>query len=74
MINHCKYNGLSYCDVENSPKDQTKCRHYKKSTYFPRCMFLVFDEYCDCLSAQKDRNGQLSDKEIAEIEESKINT
>jgi hypothetical protein len=35
-------------------------------------MFLIFDSYCDSLAAQQDRNGKLSDEEIAEIEESKL--
>jgi hypothetical protein len=56
------------------PDEQQKCRHYKKSTHFNRCMFLVFDNYCDSLAAQQDRNGQLSDTEIAEIEESRLET
>ena len=74
MINHCKNNGLSICDMKDSPNDQTKCRHYEKSTFFNRCMYLIYDNYCDCLTAQRDRNGYLSDEEIAEIEESKIDT
>ena len=68
MINHCKYNGLSFCDRATSYDGQEKCRHYLKSTHFNRCMFLVFGEFCDCLIAQNDLNGLLSDKEIAEIE------
>ena len=72
MINHCKYNGMSICDMRDSPKDQEKCRHYKKATFFNMCMFLVFDKNCDCLAAQRDRNGKLSDEEIAEIEQSRV--
>jgi hypothetical protein len=33
-------------------------------------MHLVFNKHCDSLAAQQDRNGKLSDAEIAEIEES----
>jgi len=72
MINHCKYNGLSTCDMAEVSKEQEKCRHYQKSTNFSRCMYLVFDNYCDSLAAQQDRNGKLSDAEIAEIEESRL--
>ena len=73
MINHClKSNGLSGCDMANKPKEQEKCRHYEKSTHFCRCMYLVFDNYCDSLAAQQDRDGRLSDAEIAEIEESML--
>jgi hypothetical protein len=73
MINHCsRGNGLSACDMARKPKEQERCRHYIKSTHFSRCMFLIFDEYCDSLAAQQDRNGKLSDLEVAEIEESKL--
>ena len=74
MINHCNYNGLSLCGMAKKPKEQERCTHYQKSTHFSRCMYLVYDEFCDSLSAQQDRNGKLSDAEIAEIEESKLDT
>ena len=71
--NHClSGDGLSTCDMAEQPKLQEKCRHYQKSTHFSRCMFLVFDNFCDSLAAQQDRNGKLSDAEIAEIEESRL--
>lgn len=74
MINLCKYDRLSYCDEDKCPKNQRKCRHYKKSTYFDRCMFLAFEHYCNCIDAQNDRNGRLSDEQITEIEQSKLST
>ena len=71
MVNYCKKDILSYCNMANSPKDQKKCKFYKKATHFDRCMFLIFDEHCSSMEAQLDVDF-VSDLEVAEIEESKI--
>jgi len=71
--NYCKYyDGISYCDVFKSPKKQETCRHYDKAKFFKRCMYLKFDKNCDYLKAQNDRDGLLSDEQVAEIEQSQI--
>jgi hypothetical protein len=49
--NYCKKETMSVCTAENS-KQQEKCSFFEKSSYEQRCMYLIFDEYCDCLRAQ----------------------
>jgi hypothetical protein len=42
---------MSVCTAEDEYK-QKYCRFYEKSSCSDKCMYLVFDEYCDCLEAQ----------------------
>ncbi len=49
--NYCKKDKMSVCTAEDS-KQQEKCRFFEKSSYEHRCMYFIFDEYCDCLNAQ----------------------
>jgi hypothetical protein len=42
---------MSICSAKDS-KQQEKCRFFEKSSYEHRCMYFIFDEYCDCLKAQ----------------------
>ncbi len=49
--NYCKKAKMSICSAEDS-KQQEKCCFFKKSSYEHRCMYFIFDEYCDCLKAQ----------------------
>jgi len=51
--NLCKKGLMSVCSGENA-SEQKKCTYYEKATQETRCMFLKFDEYCDCLKAQMD--------------------
>jgi hypothetical protein len=50
-INYCRPEQISTCTAEN-PKKQSGCRFYEKSRHAERCMYFIFDEYCDCLNAQ----------------------
>ena len=51
--NFCIAGMMSTCRAENI-KEQEKCRFYEKASYENRCMYFIFDEYCDCLKAQYD--------------------
>ena len=42
---------MSICTA-GSVNEQKKCRFYKKSYYGDRCMYFIFDKYCDSLEAQ----------------------
>jgi hypothetical protein len=48
---YCRTGIMSVCTAENEYQ-QKYCRFYEKSSYSDKCMYLVFDEYCDCLEAQ----------------------
>jgi hypothetical protein len=47
----CKRDLMSVCTA-GSVDEQKKCRFYQKSSYSDKCMFFIFDRYCDCLDAQ----------------------
>ena len=49
--NFCKQEEMSICTAGNQNK-QTSCSFYEKSRFAERCMYYIFDEYCDCLKAQ----------------------
>jgi hypothetical protein len=49
--NYCKKDKMSICTAKDS-KQQEKCSFFEKSSYEHRCMYFIFDEYCDCLNAQ----------------------
>ena len=48
---YCKTGIVSICAAENE-RQPTYCRFYEKSSYSDKCMYLVFDEYCDCLESK----------------------
>jgi hypothetical protein len=50
-INYCKKDKMSVCTAEDA-KQQEECCFFVKSSHEPRCMYFIFDEYCDCLKAQ----------------------
>ena len=50
-ISFCKRDIMSSCTA-SSLTQQKMCRFYKKSSYTDKCMYFVFDEYCDCIEAQ----------------------
>ena len=50
-ISYCKKDVMSICTAD-SRKNQEECRYYEKARQAERCMYFVFDEYCDCLNAQ----------------------
>ena len=51
ISNLCKSDQMSVC-MANSNLEQQNCSFYEKSQHASRCMYFVFDEYCDCLKAQ----------------------
>ena len=50
-VNLCKIDLMSLCSA-NSKKDQPNCHFYEESHSASRCMYFVFEEFCDCLKAQ----------------------
>ncbi|MGD9206248.1 MAG: hypothetical protein PVF86_16995, partial [Desulfobacterales bacterium] len=54
---YCKKDLMSICTA-TSVEEQKKCRYYQKSSCSDRCMYLVFDYYCDCLEAQMNAEEQ----------------
>jgi hypothetical protein len=51
IMNLCKADYMSVCTA-NCCRDQQGCSFYEQSQHASRCMYFVFDEYCDCLKAQ----------------------
>ena len=50
--NFCKDLGLMYgCDKNEKVEEQEKCSYFEKSKHANRCIYLKFDEFCDCLDA-----------------------
>ncbi len=51
LVSFCKRDIMSvrtaYSDAE-----QKNCVYYEKSRLRNKCMYFIFDEYCDCLKAQ----------------------
>ena len=50
-VNFCKQEQMSICTADTQKK-QAGCSYYEKSQFAERCMYFIFDEYCDCLTAQ----------------------
>lgn len=51
--------GCSGCAGADCHYTQQRCRRYEKATDFNRCMYLVFEEYCDNHLAQATANGHV---------------
>jgi hypothetical protein len=51
VTNFCKREQMSICTADNQ-KQQVGCRYYEKSQFAERCMYYIFEEYCDSLTAQ----------------------
>ena len=47
----CQRDIMHIC-VATSESEQKNCKFYEKSSISERCMYFMFDEYCDCLEAQ----------------------
>lgn len=62
-VNYCKQEQMSICTAE-SQKQQVGCSYYEKSQYAERCMYFIFGEYCDCLTAQMNAQQQMRNCEI----------
>lgn len=56
--NFCKKDRMSICTAKDC-RQQEKCSFFKKASHEQRCMYLIFDAYCDCLKAQAQSNGQV---------------
>lgn len=52
-LNFCKLEQMSICTAETI-RSQGDCSFFEKSRNAERCMYFIFDEYCDCLKAQMD--------------------
>jgi hypothetical protein len=57
-VNFCKQEEMSICTATNM-NQQTGCSFYEKSRFAERCMYYIFDEYCDCLKAQMNAGTTL---------------
>lgn len=57
ITNFCKQEEMSVCTACNQ-KQQTGCSFYEKSQFAERCMYFMFDEYCDSLKAQLNAGKQ----------------
>ncbi len=53
VVSFCKRGMMSVC-MAASDTDQDKCVFYERSSLKNKCMYFIFDEYCDCLKAQID--------------------
>ncbi len=51
LSNFCRLEQMSVCTAENN-RQQAGCSFFEKSKAADRCMYFIFDEYCDCLKAQ----------------------
>lgn len=53
VVSFCKSGMMSVC-MAASDTEQNGCEFYEKSRLRNKCMYFIFDEYCDCLKAQID--------------------
>lgn len=51
VVNFCKSEHISFCTAQD-PKEQSGCSFFEKSRNADRCMYFMFEEYCDSLNAQ----------------------
>jgi hypothetical protein len=51
----CKTEIMSVCTATTDAQ-QKDCCYYEKSCRTDKCMYYIFDEYCDCLKAQMSAN------------------
>ena len=51
VANMCKLDLMSHCRA-NSKEDQSNCNFYEKAQNASRCMYFIFEEFCDCVKAQ----------------------
>ena len=54
-ISFCKKDIMSVCTAATDTQ-QKDCRYYERSCTTDKCMYHIFDEYCDCLKAQMNAN------------------
>jgi hypothetical protein len=51
VVNLCELDLMSLCSADGK-KAQPNCSFYEKSQNASRCMYFVFEEFCDCVKAQ----------------------
>jgi hypothetical protein len=51
IMNFCKSEIMSVCKAD-SKKQQQDCIFFEKASSSSRCMYFVFNQFCDCLNAQ----------------------
>ena len=56
VVNFCRSEHISFCTAA-SQKEQPGCSFFEKSRSAERCMYFIFDEYCDSLKAQINANS-----------------
>ena len=57
VVSFCKKDIMSVCTACNGV-EQENCVYYEKSRIRNRCMYFIFDEYCDCLKAQMNATNK----------------
>jgi len=63
IISFCVDVGLMHVCAEcENLINQEKCHFYEKATNANRCMYLKFDEFCDCLKAILNDSNNLQDE------------
>lgn len=55
--NYCYTNLMSVCTAKDS-EERKGCEFYEKSSIQIKCMYFIFNEYCDCLKAQTKSRGE----------------
>ena len=58
VVSFCKRDIMSICTA-SSDAEQENCVYYEKSRLRNKCMYFIFDEYCDCLKAQMDATKEV---------------
>jgi hypothetical protein len=51
IMNFCKSEIMSICAAD-SKREQQDCIFFEKSNNASRCMYFVFNQFCDSLNAQ----------------------
>ena len=51
VSNFCKLEHMSVCTADTT-QQQGDCSFFEKAQHANRCMYFIFEEYCDCLKAQ----------------------
>ncbi len=50
-VSYCRKGKMSVCTA-TSKEQQVECCFYEKSRFADRCMYFIFEEYCDNVKAQ----------------------
>ena len=57
--NFCRQEEMSVCTAD-CQKQQITCSFYEKSQHADRCMYFIFDEFCDSLKAQMNSSSAIT--------------